>query len=351
VNSDPLPNSHTILHVLGWDRKFVSPFVDFINQHFESSQHAFLIHGAEATQTGIKHANVTHCPSLLRNIGSVLAAIRKSRKIIIHGLFSSHLLYILAIQPWMLKKCHWTMWGGDLYIHNSPVKNWRWRKNEWLRRFVISRLGHLITQIEGDFELGQRWYGAKGRWQECFMYPTNIFRDQDRQLKPHTEVNILLGNSATVSNNHLDAIEKLRPYAENNIRIYCPLSYGDSQYADQVEHTGKAVFGKKFIALRDFMPYGQYLELLDSIDIGIFNHDRQQGVGNIVALLGLGKKVYIRSNISSWGHLQSIGVEVFDSSQINIQPLQQPFIQSNIRRISDYYSEPNLIAQLKTIFL
>lgn len=346
-----MPNSHTILHVLGWDKKFVPPFVDFINQHFENKQHAFLIHGAEASQTGIQHANVTHCPNLLQNFRGVLAEIRASRKIVIHGLFSSHLLYILAIQPWMLKKCHWTMWGGDLYIHNSPEKGWRWRKNEWLRRFVISRLGHLISQIKGDYELARNWYGAKGQWQECFMYPTNIFQSRKRELEPHPEVNILLGNSATASNNHLDAIEKLRPYAEKNIRIYCPLSYGDNRYADHIEHTGKAVFGNKFIALRDFMPYAKYFELLDSIDIGIFNHDRQQGIGNIVAMLGLGKKVYIRNSISSWDHLQSIGVEVFEVNQFNIQPLQQSFIQNNTRRISDYYSEENLIAQLRTIFL
>ena len=43
------------------------------------------------------------------------------------------------------------------------------------------------------------------------------------------------------------------------------------------------------------MPFNQYLEFLGKIDIAIFNHRRQQGFGNAITLLGLGKKVYLNS--------------------------------------------------------
>ena len=41
------------------------------------------------------------------------------------------------------------------------------------------------------------------------------------------------------------------------------------------------------------MPYSSYISFLGSIDIGIFNNNRQQGMGNITNLLYLGKKVYL----------------------------------------------------------
>lgn len=38
------------------------------------------------------------------------------------------------------------------------------------------------------------------------------------------------------------------------------------------------------------MPFEEYLGLLAKIDIAILNHKRQQAMGNITTLLGLGKK-------------------------------------------------------------
>ena len=38
-----------------------------------------------------------------------------SRKIILHGLFDFRLIICLFFMPWLLKKCYWVIWGGDLY--------------------------------------------------------------------------------------------------------------------------------------------------------------------------------------------------------------------------------------------
>lgn len=40
----------------------------------------------------------------------------------------------------------------------------------------------------------------------------------------------------------------------------------------------------------DFMDFNEYINFLSTIDIAIFNHKRQQGMGNIITLLGMGKK-------------------------------------------------------------
>jgi dTDP-N-acetylfucosamine:lipid II N-acetylfucosaminyltransferase len=47
------------------------------------------------------------------------------------------------------------------------------------------------------------------------------------------------------------------------------------------------------------------------------NHERQQGLGNILPLLFFGKKVYLRSGTSSFEYLKSIGCRLHDLSSFN----------------------------------
>jgi len=345
-----LASRRPVVHLFGWDKKFVLPFIDFVGEHFDLGEHRFIVYGKVEADDLPQDKGIIHYPSLLKNLLSLMTEIRVARKIILHGLFSSHLLYVLLLQPWLLKKCYWMIWGGDLYIHQADVKDWRWRKNEWVKRFVVSRLGHFITHIRGDYELAQQWYGAKGQWHECFMYPSNLYREYPVTPKPHDGTNILLGNSATPTNNHLDALEKLRPFAGDDIRIYCPLSYGDFAYGDQIAEAGKAIFGDKFIPLRDFMPFGKYLELLTEIDIAIFNNNRQQGMGNMVTLLGLGKKLFIQNSVTQKRFFEDNDIYTNDVLEFNL--IQSPGFcgEYNKKRISSYFSVSNLSSQLRTIF-
>src|SRR5690606_38136182 len=143
---------------------------------------------------------------------------------VLHGLFNPKILLILFLMPWQLKKCYWVMWGGDLYVYQFGEKNWKWRVREFLRRPVIKNMGHLVTYIPGDVELARQWYGAKGEYHECLMYLSNvvdpdIIQAAQAGLEEHKGQNILVGNSADPINNHIEALEKLLPYKDENIKI------------------------------------------------------------------------------------------------------------------------------------
>lgn len=338
-----------ILHLMGWDKKFVPSFIQFLSENFHREEHRFIVYGDVNNGDVPKGQGVIFLPHLLKAIRPLMAELRDARKVIIHGMFSSHLLYLLMLQPWFLRKCYWAIWGGDLYIHQAEQKDWRWKKNEWIRSFVIKRLGHFITHIRGDYELAQKWYGAKGVWYECFMYPSNLYQEPPVQNTPHEGINILLGNSADPSNNHIDALEKLRPYTAENIQIFCPLSYGDAEYAKQVADYGESIFGDKFNPLLEFMRFDEYKKLLAKIDIAIFNHKRQQGIGNITTLLGLGKSVYMRSDITSWGFFNQLGVKLFDVKELDLQRISQDEVMKNRKIISNYFSKDSLIRQLQGV--
>lgn len=340
----------TILHLFDWNEKFTPPFRCLIHQHFADGRHRFVICGDVDPGLLPPSDDTVVYRSLLRNAPAVIDAMAMAEKIILHGLFNTHLLYILALKPRLLKKCCWVLWGGDLYVHQASRKGLRWKRDEILRRFVISRMGHFATYVRGDYELAKRWYGAEGQYHECILYPSNVYRHPTVGAEANGVVNVQVGNSADPGNNHCDIFKQLEPYREDDLKLYVPLSYGDQSYAAAVVNTGTRMFGDKFVPLTEFMPYEAYCEFLKKIDIAVFAHKRQQGMGNIIKLLGLGKKVYMRSDVTSWQLFKELDVTIFDVRKIELTPLGEDARRANQAKISAYFSESRLHEQWKNLF-
>jgi hypothetical protein len=331
--------------------KFMAQYVEFVNTNFDSAEHRFLLTPyAPYPIPAARNVVDLSAYSKVRLVWTWVGAIAKARKVILHGLFDSRLVLVLSLMPWWLHKCNWVMWGGDLYSCLDRGKRNGTSGFEWVRRRVISRLGGFVTQVRGDYDLACQWYGVAGKWHECFMYPSNLYCEHPVPTMPHETTNILVGNSADPSNAHIEVLDKLYTHAAENIRIYCPLSYGDATYAREVAEHGRSLFGDKFVALSHFMPFEEYQRLLAQIDIAIFNHNRQQGMGNITTLLGLGKKVYMRTDVTSWDTFQRMGVRVYDVASLDLGRMDAETARNNRHRIAAYFSEANLKKQMQEIF-
>ena len=122
---------------------------------------------------------------------------------------------------------------------------------------------------------------------------------------------ILIGNSASLSNNHLEVFEKLNSLNLKESNIYCPLSYGDNIYAKEILRKGEFFFKDKFKPLLKFMEVKEYNTILKSCGIVIMNHYRQQAVGNVMTMLYLGAKVYLNKKNTLYHYLKRINVIIF----------------------------------------
>lgn len=341
-----------VLHVSYLD-KFIPPFIEFLAQQENFAKHNFFLTGNEEKYPVKNRSNV----SLAKNYSSKLAAcidlVKKSYaadKIILHGLFDIKVIVLLFFQPWLLKKCYWIIWGGDLYSYQLAERNWKWQVREFFRRPVIKRIGNLVTYIEGDVELARQWYGARGHYRECIMYLSNVYHELPVPQEVHNTIHIQIGNSADPSNNHLEILERLLPFRDQDIAIFAPLSYGNQEYAKTVIEAGTRMFGEKFHPMTDFMPFDQYLAFLGKIDMAIFNHKRQQAMGNTITLLGLGKKVYLRSDVTPWAMLEKSGVAAYSIADISLVPIDSASRERNQSAIRKNFSERKLLSQLKEIF-
>ena len=275
----------------------------------------------------------------------------KSDKIIIHGLFNMKLIIALFLQPWLLKKCYWIIWGGDLYKYQEANKTLKFKVEEFIRRSVIKKIGNFITRIKGEYELAQKWYGAKGKYYACNVYVSSYHINYKPKKINHKSINILVGNSADPTNNQIEVFEKLKKFKNDDIKIFAPLSYGDEKnYAEKVIKVGENMFGKKFIPLTKFMEFKEYTDLLSNMDVAIFYHKRQQGMGNVFSLLKLKKKVYIRKGLTTWDFFKEQRIKVFDVENIDLEKIDSEIATKNSDKIKSLFSNEICVNQLKKIF-
>lgn len=335
-----------ILHLMPCNKKFIEPFREFIDNHFKNIENTYFIYN----QKGSNSCKDKYSNCFFLNILTHLIYFYKNDKIIIHSLTNSRLILFFLFQPWLLTKCYWVMWGGDLYSYLYKTKTLRSYIHNFIFRSVIKNMGHFVSYIQGDYELAQKWYGAKGKYHECFMYPSNLYKDYSVNQMQQNTINIQLGHSAYETNNHLEILEELAQYRNENIKIFAPLSYGNISYAKTVANKGNEIFGNKFIAINDMMTLEKYLAFLAEIDIAIFAAKHQVAMGNIITLLGLGKKIFMQSDVTAFQMLKNKGIKLFDVKSLNIHIIDEITKKQNKQRVKEYFSQENYLNQLENLF-
>jgi dTDP-N-acetylfucosamine:lipid II N-acetylfucosaminyltransferase len=147
--------------------------------------------------------------------------------------------------------------------------------------------------------------------------------------------NILLGNSAAATNNHAEALIELSQIDLGGRNVIVPLSYGGTRkYVDNICSMGERLLGRAFVPITDFLSLDAYLEIVGTSAIVIMNHVRSQGVGNIVAALQYGAKVYLRPENHLTEFFQEHGIEIHAWHQgLKHQLLEE---QSEKTRLDNY---------------
>lgn len=346
------------LHIM-LNKAQITNYINFINENFNEEEHVFLVRGGEYNKK-IKNKRVIEIKRIKKNRFmqilvysiAIQRVLYKGEKIHLHGLFNPIIVFLLFFQPWLLKKCNWIIWGGDLYSDKRRNKSLMTKIYEEMKKSCISKMNGFITSIEGDYDLAKKWYNVKGKYYDCIAYTSNIYVEK-KQIKREEEktIYIQVGNSADPENNHEEILDDLEKYKNEDIKIICPLSYGSEATQAKITKIGKEKFGEKFIPLVEFLELEEYFRILMRIDIAAFNHDRQQALGNITTLIGHGKKVYIKSDISTWKTLIKKEMKIFDIKKgIDLELLSDFEKESNKKKIKKYYSKEKLKEDWEKIF-
>ncbi|MBE5940676.1 MAG: hypothetical protein E7266_09815 [Lachnospiraceae bacterium] len=328
------------LHIL-YDEKSTQSTINTLRKYFSTEENPFLIIGNRYGYDYSEYENVVRVEENFYGIKEMFRQIKKSDRVHLHGFFYIPLIFAIALSKKLGQKCNWIMWGQDLYnLVNKPT-SFPLAVLRIIRKQATKNIRYITTNVEGDYELLKKVMNKEYKFFKVRFAPFAIDGVWEKVSESNGEIteknktiNILLGNSATYSNCHLEALDILSKYKEENMKIYIPLSYGDKKYGNQVSNKAKEIFGDKAVPMFEFLEREKYFQLLSNIDIVVFAHNRQQAVGNIVPLLYAGKKIYIRSDISTWPCIKeeykldvrdycTISEESFDDFKLNSVDLKQ----------------------------
>lgn len=301
------------LHIMPKE-KFTYGFIEFTLVSFHDVNVRFVVYGDDGAQGYEPYVDerVVPVPSskaVFRDEKS-LKLLREADVVILNWVNMSMLPSMWHYLP----KTHLLFWGGDF----SPyVPGKRQGLPQHLKRRLLAasirRARGVVGIVRSDLEKIASVGGRAGTENVCEIayLPSRDsagFAPSSKRRSP--TVNVLLGNSATPTNRHQSAIEALSRFAAKDVRVYAPLSYGDDDYRAKVIERGRGAFGDKFAPVTGFMERAEYIDFLSKMDVGVFNYDRQQGLGNIYLLLRMGTKVYLSSDSSMLADLRADGAAV-----------------------------------------
>lgn len=281
--------------------------------------------------------------------------------IILHGFYGGLFTKLFLLWPGVSRKTYWVVWGGDLYFRSTSSSSQRIAHNldHILRKQIIKNFRGILTSLPQDYHRVQETYHTNAPHIVVF-YPNPVnfnILDQNSELQSKKHIKkILLGNSASPTNNHFEAIDYLAAISKDiNFQVICPLSYGENKTA--VIEYGKEKLGEKFFPLLEFIEPSEYAKILVSIDVAIMNHSRQEAVSTILALLYSGKKVFIRKQVSTYPWLKDLGINIFNTTDllssttnIDLFDFTEEKRMENMHIISNYFSDEHCIKMWKEVF-
>ncbi|PAU94005.1 hypothetical protein CK503_10095 [Aliifodinibius salipaludis] len=167
--------------------------------------------------------------------------------------------------------------------------------------------------------------------------------------------NILLGNSSSATNNHLEALELLQNLDLGDRKVVAPLSYGSPKYAKEIIKEGKQLLPDHFSPLTNFLPIEEYNKVISGCGIVIMNHYRPQAMGNIIASLYLGAKVFL-NDTDIYRYFKQLGCNIYliekdlTSSEETLVLLTQKQVRENRKILKNTLSMDVLVEELRHSF-
>ena len=278
----------------------------------------------------------------------------------VHSLSPKRYKLIFAIPRGV--KIIWWIWGYDMYasyrmlpplvkiplykeqtsrfFKNDKQNIWSWLKrmyfcllypfDKFKRNYVLKRIQYYSPVLPIEFEYLKKSQQIKGElfWSAVpKRYSASVF-----SCFPVAQ-NILVGNSATPTNNHIDVLSILKNMPKAGT-IIVPMSYGNGLYRDFVKSYINNSFDVDAVRVLDtFMPLDEYNTLVKTCSHAIFGNMRQQAVGNIHLCLKSGVKVFFYKDSILYKQFKELcGFYVYTiEDDLNEEELSTPLSEGKAR--------------------
>ncbi len=303
--------------------------------------------------------------------------------VILHG-FGELSPSIIAKIPLDIK-VFWFGWGYDIYNYPIQLPFLKWnlykpktkkfitpplykRVSRWVSNMIfflllkgrsykkaLRRIDYFAGIMSFEYDLLKQNLNFRAK-KVAFGYLSLAELNAIEVDEKYNGNNILIGNSAALTNNHLDLLDYMTNIDLNDKKIILPLSYaGPRNYVEKVVESYKESFGNNVIALTDFMPKVEYNEYIKSCSAAVFFMERQQAMANINTALKYGCKVFLSEKNPVYPFYKDLGISIFsvehDFTNKNLStPLSDIEIEKNRAVLKNIRGYNAYIEKLNTIY-
>lgn len=205
------------------------------------------------------------------------------------------------------------------YIYNSRRYN------------LLKRINYFQPVLSIEYELMLKNNGFQAK-EFYYLDSKNIGKFDDVSIfSKSAQGYILIGNSSSYTNNHLDVWKYMKQLKLKGRKIIFPLNYGDVQYSNYLKTKVKSEDNELFF-LDTFMSSDEYFSLLNGCSYAIFGVMRQQAMGNINYCLRNGIKVFLFQDSLVYKNLKEEGYSVFCIEDIDDESLNTPLSKVEIEK-------------------
>lgn len=311
------------LHI-GVDNQFIQRVIDNVEEAGLSSKNKFFIRSK--TKPSFISSNVPFSSVYSSKFKDIVGDTLQYEKVIIHQ-FSPLMFRWVAMNSF--NKICWAPWGTDLYDLPAidfdlyePVTRKEfagrqvnidrflfdlkyWTTNAAFKNKAYGKISEVYTWMQSEYEFAKAKIHRLHASHRFFFYENPVPYHQlkevlraDQPAKNKVPL-LIIGNSATPSNNHIDVIRQL-DLRGLKADLLVPCNYGEAAYTKYLKTAVRNYRGGEVKFLEQRMDFVSYLNLIAKADALVMNNIRPQGYGNIFMMLFLGKPVFLNpSNIST----------------------------------------------------
>ncbi len=220
---------------------------------------------------------------------------------------------------------------------------------------AVKRVDYFSGILEYEFDLMKSVKGFKAK-RVSFNYSSLHKLENSGVAELYNGHNILIGNSAASTNNHLDIIPFLKKLYLGERKIILPLSYPNTKdYIEDISNAYTKEFGNNTMVLKEFMPLQEYSNIVQSCSVAIFFMERQQALGNINLALKNGCKVFLSETNPVYNFYKNLGLKIFSVQRDLVQkeidsPLSNEDIENNRKILTQKTNKEQYIRDLNYIY-
>lgn len=229
-----------------------------------------------------------------------------------------------------------TLWNMVRFVYHLFVAPFNYIK----RTKAISRIDYYTPVLSTEYDMicanNKHFFHAKP-----FMlkHGPGMLRDIPHFYYCKEAKNVLVGNSLTYTNNHLDILDILIKRDLGERKIILPVSYGDAfgGCSDVLKRVSNFKI-ENAIWLNGFLPISEYKTIICSVSHAIYGHIRQQAMGNVSFCFCYGVKVFLYKNSVVYKHCIEKGYVVYTiDDDLNDYELSTPLSESDARTNFDIW--------------